>query len=129
MKPVIGITMSIDNDTSMINGRYTKSVLNAGGLPIGIPLGVEEDAMQLVHMVDGLILSGGGDLHPHTFGEEPHVKLGSVNSARDRLELALAKEAVRRQIPIFAICRGHQVLNVALGGTLFQDIYAQNQNH
>ncbi|CAM5182836.1 Putative glutamine amidotransferase OS=Ureibacillus acetophenoni OX=614649 GN=SAMN05877842_10469 PE=4 SV=1 [Ureibacillus acetophenoni] len=128
MKPIIGITMSIENDTSFINWRYTKAIIQAGGIPVGIPLGLEEDALQLIHMVDGLVLSGGGDLHPHTFGEEPHVNLGQVNSDRDRLELALAKEAIKRQIPIFAICRGHQVLNVALGGTLFQDIYSQNQN-
>ncbi len=128
MKPIIGITMSIEKDTSIINWRYTNAVLQAGGVPIGIPLGVEEDALQIIHQLDGLLLSGGGDLHPHTFGEEPHVNLGHVNSDRDRVELALAKEAIKRKMPIFAICRGHQVLNVALGGTLFQDIYSQNQN-
>ena len=128
MKPVIGLTLSIENDTSFINWRYIKAIQQAGGLMVGIPLWVEEDADQLVSMLDGLVLSGGGDLHPHTFGEEPHLKLGAVNSDRDRMELALAKAAIKRGIPIFAICRGHQVLNVALGGTLYQDIYSQNEN-
>ncbi|SOC38246.1 gamma-glutamyl-gamma-aminobutyrate hydrolase family protein [Ureibacillus acetophenoni] len=128
MKPVIGLTLSVENDTSFINWRYTKSIIEAGGLPVGIPLWVEEDAEQLVQMFDGLVLSGGGDIHPHIFGEEPHQKLGPVNSDRDRMELALAKAAIKQGIPIFAICRGHQVLNVALGGTIYQDIYSQRKD-
>ncbi len=120
--------MSVDKHFYFINEAYTKSVINAGGIPFAIPFDVEKDVSQIVDMIDGLLLSGGGDVHPHTFGEEPHQKLGQVSSARDRVELALVEEVIKRKKPIFAICRGHQVLNVALGGSLFQDIYAQNLN-
>ena len=72
----------------------------------------------LLDRLDGVLLSGGVDVDPALFGQAPHPKLGRVDRRRDDFELALTREALRRDLPILAICRGHQVLNVATGGTL-----------
>jgi putative glutamine amidotransferase len=92
-----------------------------------IPL-FDEDP-ETLHVVydrlDGLLLAGGVDMDPITFGEPPHPRLGRTDHARDAVELQLARWAIADQKPILGLCRGHQVLNVALGGTLWQDITAQ----
>jgi len=75
--------------------------------------------------LDGLLLSGGEDVDPARFGEEPLPDLGKVSPERDAIELALARRAIEKDVPIFAICRGLQVLNVAVGGSLYQDIGSQ----
>jgi gamma-glutamyl-gamma-aminobutyrate hydrolase PuuD len=79
-------------------------------------------ATEALQGVDGLLLSGGGDLAPDLYGEKPHATVVDVDAERDRFELALVAEARRGNLPIFAICRGVQVLNVACGGSLVQDI-------
>ena len=123
MKPIIGITAFAEDDlSSRLNVAYSKSVIEAGGIPLIIPLGVEEDAAQILSMTDGLLLSGGHDVHPFEFGAEPLPKLGQIHPERDKVELALLQAGFLRNMPIFGICRGMQVLNVALGGTLYQDI-------
>ncbi len=123
MKPVIGITAFVEDDLSThLNAAYSKSIIAAGGIPLIIPLGVEEDAAQILALTDGLLLSGGYDVHPFLFGAEPSPKLGKIHPARDTVELALIEAAFIRKMPIFGICRGIQILNVALGGTLYQDI-------
>ncbi|MFJ8458748.1 gamma-glutamyl-gamma-aminobutyrate hydrolase family protein [Lysinibacillus xylanilyticus] len=123
MKPVIGITAFVEDDlSSRLNAAYSKSVIEAGGIPLIIPLGVEEDVAQILSLTDGLLLSGGYDVHPFLFGAEPTPKLGKVHPERDSVELALIEAAFIRQMPIFGICRGMQILNVALGGTVYQDI-------
>jgi len=99
---------------------YQESVQRAGGVPLlldpfGSPTGILE-------RVDALLLTGGPDLDPATYGQEPHPKTYGVNRAIDDFELALAHEALDREIPTLAICRGFQLLNVALGGTLYQHI-------
>lgn len=76
-------------------------------------------------MVSGLVLTGGGDVDPARYGETPHAKIRSVNAARDATESALIREARARRTPVLAICRGIQILNVALGGTLVQDISSE----
>lgn len=125
MKPVIGVTMTTNNGQYCINEAYVKSIIQAGGIPVNIPFGVESDVEQLIDRIDGLLLTGGVDVHPHFFNEEPHVKLGQVMLERDQIELTLTKVALEKKIPIFGICRGIQLLNVALGGTLYQDINTQ----
>lgn len=125
MKPIIGLTMTKKNGKLALNEPYVNSVIDAGGLPICIPFGVERDAEQIVESIDGLLLTGGVDLHPNYYGEDPHPKLGEVILARDKVELELLHVALKKKLPIFAICRGIQMLNVALGGTLFQDIDSQ----
>lgn len=98
----------------------------AGGIPILLPA-LENTAQidRLVEMVDGLLLPGGYDLDPITFGEEPLPGLGTVDPVRDELELAAAKKAMECGIPVLGICRGLQLLNVAAGGSLYQDLPSQ----
>ena len=123
MKPIIGITAFVEDDlSSRLNAAYSKSIIEAGGIPLIIPIGVEEEAAQILALTDGLLLSGGHDVHPFLFGAEPSLKLGKNHPARDTIELALIEAAFQRKMPIFGICRGIQILNVALGGTLYQDI-------
>ncbi|MFJ7406941.1 MULTISPECIES: gamma-glutamyl-gamma-aminobutyrate hydrolase family protein [unclassified Lysinibacillus] len=123
MKPIIGITAFAEDDlSSRLNVAYSRSVIKAGGIPLIIPLGVEEDVAQILSLTDGLLLSGGHDVHPFEFGAEPLPKLGQIHPERDKVELALINAAFTRKMPIFGICRGMQILNVALGGTLYQDV-------
>lgn len=126
MKPIIAITAFAEDDlSSRLNVAYSKSIIEAGGIPLILPLGVDEDIAQILSMADGLLLSGGHDVHPFHFGAEPTPKLGKIHPERDAVELALIQAAMTRQMPIFGICRGIQILNVALGGTLYQDIESE----
>ena len=106
---------------------YVQAVIRAGGLPLIIPVGIEADVEQLVGMLDGLLLSGGNDINPMLFNEEPHADLGEVSPSRDSIELELARQMLKTDKPILGICRGLQVLNVAVGGTLYQDLHKQNE--
>lgn len=101
---------------------YVKSVEQAGGMAVLLPPGAPADAGPLLGRLDGILLSGGADVDPALYGQAPHPRLGRVVRERDDFELALCREALRRDLPILAICRGQQVLNVATGGTLIQDI-------
>lgn len=101
---------------------YLRAIDKAGGMPIVVSCVRAEDVSEILNLCDGLILSGGPDVAPDFFGEQPHPQLGSVVRERDDYELALAREAVTRDMPLLAICRGVQILNVALGGTLVLDI-------
>jgi putative glutamine amidotransferase len=110
-----------------MNSRYYQAAADAGGAPVMVPL-FDDDLptlRALYDRLDGILLAGGVDMDPCTFGDIPHPKLGRTDSARDAVELALTRWAVEDQKPILGLCRGLQVLNVALGGTLFQDIEAQ----
>lgn len=103
--------------------RYVRAVENAGGLPVILSPGLSDESLRaLFDRLDGLLLSGGGDIDPATYGEEPHSTIWGLDMNRDRAELALAKWAAYTQKPLLCICRGTQVLNVALGGSLVQDI-------
>lgn len=128
MKPIIGITMTTNNGQYCINEAYVKSIIQAGGIPLMIPFGVESDAEQLLEGIDGLLLTGGVDVHPHFYDEEPHIKIGDIMLERDEVELELTEAALKKTMPIFGICRGFQLLNVALGGTLYQDINSQYEH-
>ena len=122
-KPCIGLSVNIKENQYCITDVYVKSVIKAGGTPVLIP--VIEDVNSLIEVVDkldGLILSGGGDLHPSFFNEELDASPESINQERDVYDLTLIKLATDRQVPVFGICRGFQLLNVAFGGTLYQDI-------
>src|SRR5690606_20582723 len=132
MIPSIGITCGSLSDRDwcppFVGHRktYIDAVAAAGGAPFLIPL-VEDEAVlrALYERIDGLLLAGGGDVEPRHYGEEPIPALGSVDPLRDRVELTLARWAVAEGKPVLGICRGIQVLNVALGGSLYQDIPSQ----
>ncbi|SFJ06972.1 gamma-glutamyl-gamma-aminobutyrate hydrolase family protein [Thermoflavimicrobium dichotomicum] len=129
MVPLIGITLSFDQESRFCLSRYyTDAVIKAGGVPILIPHLLESRQLEKVmHQVDGLILSGGGDMDPSFFGEEPHVGLGEIDPDRDQSELELVRLSLALKKPLLAICRGCQVLNVALGGDLYQDLHSQKE--
>ena len=128
MKPVIGITTDVEKDQrNVLKNAYVQAVIRAGGLPVIVPVGIEEDASQLVAMLDGLLLSGGHDINPMLFNEEPHAYLEEVSPSRDSNELELARQMLKTGKPILGICRGLQILNVAVGGTLYQDLHKQNE--
>lgn len=132
MKPLIAITPSPTYDTLphgtflryAMNSAYVDAVLAAGGIPVVLPF-QDGHAAPLLGAVDGLLLSGGGDVEPARFGAtEVHEKTYGVSPERDRFEIELFGEAMSRGLPLLGICRGVQVVNVALGGTLVQDIAA-----
>lgn len=107
---------------------YTDAILRAGGLPIAIPIIKEQsDIEQLTDTLDGLLLSGGEDIDPEWYGEDPIPQLGTVTPARDSLEMMLTRRFIAADKPIFAICRGCQLLNAACGGSLYQDLNSQHE--
>lgn len=126
--PVIGVTTSITEDESILqlNRSYVSALTRAGTLPILLPAVTEASAIsRYATMCDGLLLSGGGDVDPALYGASTRWECGTVSPLRDAFELALCREMLRLRKPILAICRGIQVLNVALGGTLYQDLQAE----
>ncbi|MET3574173.1 gamma-glutamyl-gamma-aminobutyrate hydrolase family protein [Bhargavaea ullalensis] len=126
MKPIIGITTDVELDYKhMLNYDYITAVSRAGGIPLLIPIGTENDAAEILGRLDGLIVTGGGDIDPTLFGEEPHRNLGEISPGRDASEMALIKEALQRDLPLLTICRGLQIMVIAEGGDMYQDIYAQ----
>lgn len=137
-KPVIGITAnSLFSENGVFPGMervyanqsYLHSVGKAGGIPVLLPtLNSEADMTEQLKRVDGVILSGGSDINPLLFGEEPDAKLDFILPDRDEYEIALAQLAYQSGKPILGICRGIQVLNVAFGGSLYQDIHSQAAN-
>ena len=130
MRPAIGITTATVDDPP-VNGfaRYAASygyvhcVADAGGLPIPLPYPDAELAPEYVQRLDGLVLTGGLDVDPFFYDQEPRPEVGKVDPARDGFELALIRSAHADGVPIFAICKGVQILNVAFGGSLVQDVY------
>jgi putative glutamine amidotransferase len=105
---------------------YVESIRRAGGEPIEVVPGVEK-VEHILARVDGLMLTGGGDVDPRLYGEEPVATFEPAEEGRDAFEIELSRAAVASGIPFLAICRGMQVLNVAMGGTLIQDIPSQVQ--
>ena len=126
--PIIGVSGSIERDESKqyIIRSYMTSILDAGAIPVLLSVDMDDAHIALcLNQLDGLMLSGGNDVDPLLFGESPASGLDQVNPIRDQLEMKLIDVAYRRSMPILAICRGLQTLNVALGGTLYQDLPSQ----
>ena len=129
-KPLIGISGNILrglNETDGLPISYTPQgfidgIQTAKGIPFIFPISSPEDASYYVDQIDGLLLAGGQDVSPLLSGEEPHLKLGATEPARDAFEMELIKETLAQHKPILAVCRGMQLLNVAYGGTLYQDL-------
>jgi len=125
--PVIGVTTSKTSAGDYtVHDVYAQSIFRSGGIPVLLPIGVPQDALAvLVDRLDGVLLTGGGDISLRYFEGKPHIRIAEDPPGRDELELALARLAVRKKSPLFGICRGLQVINVALGGTLYTDIEDQ----
>ena len=131
-RPVIGITAGTTlADSSLLSGGtrrfvgddYIAAVVQAGGIPIVLPSLCDHQIVEdQAKLCDGFILSGGGDIHPPLYGEEPYGPLGFVNQERDACEIQIVQLATGMNKPILGICRGLLILNVAFGGTLYQDI-------
>lgn len=129
-KPIIGLTtyrkvaaQATPIPLYALMPSYVDAVLAAGGVPVLIPLGLDESALQvLLDGLDGLLLTGGGDIGTEVYGGERADLIHDVDPDRDRVELYLARAAYEQHKPTLAICRGHQMLNVALGGTLYEDV-------
>ncbi|GHT69123.1 hypothetical protein AGMMS50239_35390 [Bacteroidia bacterium] len=123
---LIGISSNYIENKSCLADAYTNAVIKAGGTPVLIPVTTDKTILEdIVSHIDGLILSGGGDVYSPLFGEELHPTVTDYNLDRDQYDLALVQLATERQMPVLGICRGHQVINVAFGGTLIQDIPSQ----
>lgn len=108
-----------------VNEAYTNALAAVGLIPVILPPIDPVTAAAAMTDIAGLVLTGGEDVDPHRFAEEPHRETGAPHQARDAYEIALAREALQQRIPTLAICRGAQVMNVALGGSLVQDIASQ----
>ena len=113
--PVISVTQA-----------YIQAVLRAGGQPVLLPIGLtSKDLDELLPDLDGILLTGGGDIDPQRFNGAPHPRVYDIDIDRDNLEIELVQRAAQQQIPFLGICRGIQVINVALGGTLFTHVADQ----
>lgn len=125
-KPVIGITARVEKDQMYsLDPVYGRAILQAGGLPLIVPIVDEEDIPLLCERLDGLIVTGGGDINPTLYGEEPHVRLGAVYPGSDQYEKELILNFLELDKPFIGMCRGMQMLNVSLGGTIYQDLEGQ----
>jgi putative glutamine amidotransferase len=137
MKSLIGVTTSElrpgelaalrrhgepPNPEMALGMTYVRAIEAAGAIPVVLPPVGHQDVPSLLGRLDGLVLSGGPDLAPAAYGAEPHLELGSTEPGLDAFEYALAREALRLELPILGICRGAQTLNVARGGTLHQHL-------
>jgi len=123
---IVGLSVNHKEGTSRIADAYVNAVVKAGGTPVLIPLITNETALEeILSRIDGLILSGGGDIYSPLFGEKLHPSVVSYDLERDHYEITLVKQAAERQMPILGICRGIQLINVAFGGNLIQDIPSQ----
>jgi len=121
---LIGITCSWRESESKhyLDNDYTGAISEAGGVPVLIPTTDSILAEYYYNTLDGFVFSGGGDVDPIYFGEEPLVRLGEITPRRDSFELALARIALAGNKPVLGICRGLQLINIAAGGSVHQDI-------
>lgn len=122
-KPLVGVTSDTDNALLSMRMAYLQSVTDAGAIPVVIPTCLsDEDLSELVETLDALLIMGGSDIDPVRYGEVKTPECGIVKPERDRVELRLVQSARSLGLPTLGICRGAQVINVAYGGTLVQDI-------
>jgi microsomal dipeptidase-like Zn-dependent dipeptidase/gamma-glutamyl-gamma-aminobutyrate hydrolase PuuD len=123
---LIGLSVNQQDGFLRISSAYSNAIIKAGGVPVLIPLTHHQATLEaLVSTIDGLLLSGGGDIYAPLFNEELHPAVESYDLERDNYELELVRLAAARQVPILGICRGLQLINVAFGGSLIQDIPSQ----
>jgi putative glutamine amidotransferase len=131
MAPLIGITSrprSVESSAGVrphhtLDEAYTSAVRRLGGMPVLLTPVPAEQVDDLVGRLDGLVMSGGGDIDPATYGGAVHDSMYEINPERDVFEIAVARAARTRNLPTLAICRGMQVINIAFGGRLYEDIH------
>ena len=126
--PLIGISGThASGGATQVSSTYIESVLRAGGVPVVLPINDNPDVLKkMVASIDALIMTGGEDIDPlKYYSEEALPAQGEIDPERDAFDIALVRLAIERGIPVLGICRGHQVMNVACGGTLYQDIPSQ----
>jgi putative glutamine amidotransferase len=132
--PLVGITTTRNrNDVGFpqhsLSQAYLTALIKAGATPVMIPLGLDNERIEVLSKrLDGIIFSGGGDIHPGQYHGDMHDAVKYVDTDRDRVEIQFVHTAIENRLPFFGICRGLQVINVALGGTLFEDILDQRPN-
>jgi len=131
-QPLIGITVGTGsvheaNGTALrVRSTYPRAVAAARGVPLLIPLAIDIDTLRAIYeRLDGIVLTGGGDVEPSRYGAETSPLTAGVDTMRDEIEIQLARWAIDEDKPLLGICRGHQVLNVASGGTLIQDLHEE----
>lgn len=136
MKPIIGIAANVFIEPSfhleqnVVGSHYIDSIKKAGGLPVLIPFSLNNsDISSYVKLCNGFLFCGGGDINPLLFGENPHPLNGSGNLELDQFQLLLMKKILAAQKPLLGICRGIQILNVACGGTIYQDLSLYGKPH
>lgn len=123
MRPIIGITCSSTDSSNSISTNYVNAIEKAGGTSILLPSTRNDSCIvDYIKLIDGLLLAGGVDVDPLYFGEEPKPLMGKIDIDRDYLEIHLIPEALKVNLPVLGICRGIQILNVAMGGSIYQDI-------
>jgi putative glutamine amidotransferase len=130
--PLVGITAGNDpndGDFYVLRWDYVRCVEAAGGVPVVLAPSGPALHSSLLERLDALILTGGVDIHPSCYGEEPHPTVTRTSAIRDEFELRLLADALKRDVPVLGICRGSQMLNVALGGSLIQDIPSTVPGH
>ncbi len=133
MKPLIGIaTRTIKDENGVrfaMNDTYTRALERTGAAPVLIPLNLSDETLRAIfERLDGLLFAGGVDVHPNEYGEPVETFCGEIDTMRDGVELKLAHWAMEKQLPTLGICRGIQLLNIAAGGSLYQDVHAQVPN-
>lgn len=135
LKPLIGITTSRLNRNSQppafgTNIAYIEAIADAGGIPVLIPSNLTPgDLDNLLPKLAGILFTGGSDIAPQRYGNPPHPKVAGVDSDRDRVEIQLVQGVISLGKPFLGICRGCQVINVALGGTLYEDLSDQHPGY
>ena len=130
MSKIIAISATADNSKVRLSLNYVRSLEGAGLIPLAVPpLANPAHAAEILDAAGGLLLTGGEDVDPKLYGAPAHPKLGAINPTRDATELALFNVARERQLPVLAICRGIQLLNVACGGTLYQDLPSERPSN
>lgn len=127
MKPIIGLSPLYDEEKGLwMRPGYLDVLYACGAIPLVLPFDSDKvDVEQMLSICDGLLLTGGADVSPSLYGEEPIPECGETQPIRDQLEYRLMDQALEADMPVLGICRGSQILNVFLGGSLYQDISKQ----
>ncbi|SIT66159.1 gamma-glutamyl-gamma-aminobutyrate hydrolase family protein [Edaphobacillus lindanitolerans] len=127
MKPIIGVTAQMQENLYdyQLQPVYISAILQEGGIPIVLPIVPPEEVEEVLDLVDGIVMTGGWDIDPNYYGEEPLPETGMLNFEMDEFDSTVVKQVIARDMPFFGTCRGMQMLNVVTGGTLYQSVLDQ----